>query len=210
MVEYLGIAGTNSNRMMQDWDHLGSGFTRYLLKHGFVSVEERASIGFDWSDDIDLGRGHEDWKAGGRAVFYYLVPPLYPTPPCATNIIAHSHGGQVALYAAAYGLKINCLITVGTPVREDMQEIIAVARPNIQRWLHLRSNNDMWQWFGSWFDGGLKLNRDFKQADLNATMPKGHANILRDEELFPLWLSEGWLPFLAGVGPYISETKSSS
>lgn len=202
MVEYLGVPGTHASRREYDWNHLGSAFTRYLLARGFVSVEERARVPFRWSTDYDRGSGeHEDWIALGYALYYYHVPPLHPElciPGNRTRLICHSHAGQGAIYAASFGLKIECLITVGTPIVKKMLPIYEAARPNIKRHLHLRSDRDWWQILGALFDGRVGIYRDFPGADKNDKMPKGHGDILRDPELFNLWVDNGWLAFLKG------------
>jgi hypothetical protein len=201
--EYLGVPGTHASRRGDDWNHLGSAFTRFALKRGLVSVEERAVVPFFWSTDYDRGSGkHEDWRALGYALFYYFVPPLGVNrdriPGNRTRIIAHSHAGQGALYAAAFGLKIECLVTVGTPVVKQMEEVAKAARPNIKRWLHLRSDSDFWQLAGAFFDRRLGFYRDMKLADRNEKMPKGHGDVLRDPELFKLWVDNGWFSYLKG------------
>jgi hypothetical protein len=201
MIEYLAVAGTHGTRREDEWNHLGSAFTRFMLRRGFVSIEERAASPFVWSTDLDLGRSHRDWQAGGRALLYYLVPPLHPhlrLPPGRTRLVAHSHGGQVALYAASYGLKVECLVTVGTPVRGDMREVAEAARPNIKRWLHLYSPRDLTQILGSLFGGGFRVRRRMPLADLNREMPKGHGDVLRDPSVMHAWVDDGWLAFVAG------------
>jgi hypothetical protein len=202
MIEYLGVPGTHGSRRVADWNHLGSRFTRFALSRGFVSVEERAVVPFRWSTDLDFGSGkHEDWKALGYALYYYHVPPLRPElviEPGRTRLICHSHAGNGAIYAASFGLKIECLVTVGTPVVKGMEDVVEAARPNIKRWLHLYSDKDWWQIFGAAFDGRLGFYRKMKLADRNEKMPKGHGDVLRDPSLFHLWVDKGWLAYLKG------------
>jgi hypothetical protein len=207
--EYLGVPGTHASRRGDDWNHLGSAFTRFALKRGLVSVEERAALPFFWSTDYDRGNGgKEDWRALGHALFYYHVPPLGTSleniPGNRTRLICHSHAGNGAFYAASYGLKIECLVTVGTPVVKGMEDVIAAARPNIKRWLHLYSKKDKWQLMGELFDGRWGWRRKFDKegmaADYNLEMPKGHGDVLRDPALFPLWVDRGWFAYMKGEG----------
>ena len=200
--EYLGVAGTHGSRRDDEWNHLGSPFTKHLLSRGFVSVEERARVPFYWSTDLDFGAGgEEDWVACGYALYYYFVPPLRPElsiPGDRTRLICHSHGGNGAIYAASFGLKIDCLVTVGTPVIGKMDDVVKAARPNIKRWLHLYSPRDWVQLAGELFDGHFGFRRKFELADRNEEMPKGHGDVLRDKDLFPLWVDRGWLAYLRG------------
>jgi hypothetical protein len=202
VTEYLGVPGTHGSRREDEWNHLGSPFTNYLLRRGFVSVEERAIVPFRWSTDYDSGRGgREDWIALGYALYYYHVPPLRPElsiPGARTRLICHSHAGNGAFYAASFGLKIDCLITVGTPVVGRMDSVVEAARPNIARWLHLYSKRDLVQLAGELWDGRWGFRRKFELADRNEEMPKGHGDVLRDKDLFPLWVDRGWLAYLRG------------
>jgi hypothetical protein len=215
-VEYLGVGGTHASRREDEWNHLGSKFTRFALRRGLRSVEERARVPFFWSTDLDFGKGeHEDWKALGFALYYYHVPALAPIadggsalalaggiPGGSTRLICHSHAGNGAFYAAALGLKIECLVTVGTPVVGGMDDVIRKARPNIARWLHLYSPRDWTQLAGELLDGRWGWRRKFDKpgmaADVNDEMPRGHGNVLRDEDLFSLWVDRGWFRFIKG------------
>lgn len=202
MTEYLGVAGTHGTRRADEWNHLGSPFTKFMLSRGFASFEERARVPFYWSTDLDTaGGGQEDWTALAYAVYYWFVAPLGtdPIPGVQTRIIAHSHAGQGVIRAARLGLKIDCLVTVGTPICLDDAEIDE-ARKNIKRWLHLYSPRDWTQIAGELLDGrwGINLRRRFKQADRNEEMPKGHGDVLRDPALFSKWVDAGWLAYLKG------------
>jgi hypothetical protein len=201
ITEYVAVPGTGAFSRPDEWSSLGSPFTQFALARGFVSLTERATMPFIWSTDVNFGSGkHADWVAGGAALFYYITSPAQPqhsVPGYRTNVIAHSHGGQVALYAAAYGLKINCLVTIGKPVLKSMEPIIERALPNINRWLCLHSKTDWIQILGSLFDGRLGFARAEKQATRNDEMPKGHSDILRDPSLFPLWVDRGWFRYIA-------------
>jgi len=146
------------------------------------------------------GRDKNDWRAGGASLYAYIVPPLCPEqriPPGDTHVIAHSHGGSVALYAAAAGLKIQTLLTVATPVRRDLRSVIDAARPNIAYWAHVHSDcSDWWQVLGEAFDGRLGIYRAMAQADLNIKIPQaGHSALLHDPRYRDEWTR--WRDLLA-------------
>jgi hypothetical protein len=99
---------------------------------------------------------------------------------------------QVALFAAASGLKIRTLITVAGPVRKDMREVAAKARGNIHRWVHVASDSsDRWQWMGTLFDGKLGIIREHPLADRNVRIKDvGHSQLLRDPAQFHHWTEQ--------------------
>lgn len=200
------IAGTGSWKPGgQDWHTDGSPFVRFLRAHHVEPVFGRNGRPFTWSTGlggVGFGDGdHRVWQAAGANLLDYLVPPFCPEsrlPPEQTQLIAHSHGLQVALYACAAGLRVQTLISLGSPIREDMRATAEQARPNIARWVHVHSDSsDRWQWFGTLFDGRFGIVRRHPLADRNVGIPKvGHSTLLRDEAAFPRWLEAGLLPEL--------------
>jgi hypothetical protein len=155
---------------------------------------------FIWSTDLGgVGFGSGDlkvWVAAGWNLYWFCVPPLCPdrrVPAAELNVVTHSHGLQVALAAAANGLKIDTLLSVAGPVRKDMREVTAQARKNIRYWVHLHSDkSDRWQWFGTLFDGKIGIVREHPSADLNIKVPQvGHSEMLREPARFPLWTELG-------------------
>lgn len=145
---------------------------------------------FVWSTDVNgaldqlfrcfTKRKHTDWQAGGASLSYYLR--FAPLP--ARNVVAHSHGGQVVAYACAAGTPINNLITVGTPVRKDMDDIWQRALPNIRgRWMHIQDQDRDWMsGLGQLFDGRLGWQHKMPWADQNMLIPDiDHSKLLHDE-----------------------------
>lgn len=60
------------------------------------------------------------------------------------TIIAHSHGGQVAVFALYLGyVTARYLITHSTPVRSDMQSFRAAITSNLNAWIHI--HGDRWK-----------------------------------------------------------------
>lgn len=184
---------------------------------------------FRWSTDLDgLGgfaavgnmlRGlwrrpqhavlHRDWEAGGDALGYFLRDLPYQS----RNIIAHSHGGQVALYCAAAGMPIRTLTTVGTPVREDMFRVYQDARPHLGFHLHVcDARFDLWGTLGQLFDGQVSIQRTWPdplvtlgtRATRTTPGPNltqelahiGHGDVLRKPAAIAYWRERGWLDLL--------------
>jgi len=205
------VAGTHSwDPKDPDWHSPGSPFVQFLMSRGVFPVfgqqtSEHGGIElrpFVWSTDlggVSFGDGDlRVWLAAGLNLYSYIVPPLCPErrlPVDRTNIIAHSHGLQVVLVACRAGLKINTLISVGSPIRKDMDSTAKAARPNIKTWVHIHSDgSDRWQVFGSLFDGRLGIVRKHPLADINEFVPKvGHTDLLRDPDQFHHWQERGWL-----------------
>jgi hypothetical protein len=198
------VAGTNAwdNDHDVDWYVPGHPFGRMLRDHT-LEVLTDGPLPFIWSTDLDGvvwdRKGHTDWAAGGAALSYF-IRMLGDTHP---DIIAHSHGLQVVLYAIVnHGLKVNRLISVGSPVREDMEKIAQLARPYIHTWLHIHSDgSDKWQWFGEVFDGHTGIVREHPLADTNDFVPKvGHSELLRNPQTYHFWEEKGWLDLLKPTG----------
>lgn len=203
VTQFLAINGTHENRNKEQWSNPESALSKFLERQGLMNIAHSAMLPFDWSDDLDLSDG-EDWPAGGRSFFYYVVPPLRPEyawPANETVAITHSHGLQVALWAAKYGLKIDRLLDIAGPVRKDMMPIAQEARPNIRRWMHVHSNaSDYTQWLGEMFDGHFGIVRKHPLADENVEIKNvGHGGLMREPKDFPMWLTRGLVAFLKGT-----------
>jgi pimeloyl-ACP methyl ester carboxylesterase len=115
MHTWVGVLGTHGwpeKGAEHEWWHPESPFAAWLRQRGLTPARPKP---FVWSGDLQgvplFGAG-KDWQAGAAALDYYLCS--LPHPPL---VIAHSHGGAVALLCAAGGRRIEALVTVGTPVR---------------------------------------------------------------------------------------------
>jgi hypothetical protein len=192
------VAGTNdwSDDQSVRWYCKGSPFIQLLERRGMCPFfTPDCGDPFIWSTDLGgIGFGNSDhkvWAAAGRSLKNFCVPPLAPhlrIPKDQLQIITHSHGVQVALYAAAAGLKIDRLISVTGPVRRDMEPVIEKARPNIRYWRHVWTGGDWWQLMGGLFDRRLGVTRKFKQADNNVKIPGiGHSGLFRDPSFLAEW-----------------------
>lgn len=220
MKRTLLVAGTHSwrNDGRVDWYCPGHPFVQMLEAEGvtplFLPDDAGTLRPFGWSTRLGgVGFGDDDllvWAAGGLHMYQVCVPPLCPErriPGSELCVISHSHGLQPVLFACGtFGLRIDTLISVAPPIRKDMREIAARARPNIGYWLNVHGNSlDRWQWFGALFDGnwtrwftGNRIERAHPLADQNAAAPTDHSELLRDPTCYDYWKERNWLTRLKG------------
>lgn len=186
--KYVPIAGTHA--WGDGWITDESPFAAMMRAEGFEPLRS-GDRPFRWSTALDglLGEDH-DWQAAADALYWFLRP----IPVGDRNIIAHSHGGQVALLLASSGVPLRSLTTVGTPCRDDIP--VAIAEHAIGFHQHLYDlRRDWWGWFGAIGDHELSLRRSFADPHVVNLPVKDirHAKILRDPQYIPLWRSQGWL-----------------
>ena len=194
------------------WYEPTSPFSGYLATRGRTIARGHGGRPFVWSTratgyqiwDRLLGRQTQmqaDWAAAATNLYAWVVPPLAPEsrlPPHQTTILTHSHGIQVALLAAAQGLKIHTLIDIGGPVRKDIHDqLTPEVRANIGYWWHFRGGEDWWQRIGQLGDGTLRTPKIVQQANVVQRVPKaGHNRVLNDS---------AWMPLLDGVLSYAQQ-----
>lgn len=181
-------------------DGRDSAWWQYMRTLGFAPL--RADTGFAWSGDLNglealdvlnpltwfrPRRRLTDWQAGGRALVYYVAPQVETTPTWVA--VAHSHGGQVALYAAAMGLRIPLLVTIATPHRADLKKVTERALKNIGYWIHVCDNEtDHTGLAGQFGDGAVATDRRQPLANVNVQLRAiDHSRLLRDAGEFHLW-----------------------
>ena len=185
-----------------EWTHPLSALSQFLRTQGLA-----ARPPFYWSGGLDglfwpwmrtSERKHLTWMTAGIA----LAERLRSLPLRDRTVFAHSHGGNVALYAAAQGVYIPVLITFMMPIREDMLEIVKKARPCLSTWIHVHSDtSDRVQWMGELLDHHLGIVRGaiwkvkghvVEAADRNMQIPKvGHSALLTDPAKFKWWVDSG-------------------
>ena len=209
MTRWIGLLGTHGwpDDPSQEWWHPRSAFAQFLARLDVVHA--RPEKPFVWSGDVDgiPFLSGKDWEAGAEAFGYYAED----LPFESRNVVAHSHGGQVALLAAADGLRLRSLVMVGTPVRKDIERVIAtIAVRNIDRVLHI--SDARWDWMGlagAFFDFRVSFRRHFRVPGLETARVRGigHSGLLRDPRLFPLWLEHGWLRVLTGAAAAAPEER---
>lgn len=210
---YLPIAGTHAYRSAStraNWYHHESAFAAFVGARGLAHLCPTRP--FHWTTDLNghrfwrrwIGKSStaKDWEVGGLNLWAYLQPPVVgavvPLERC--NIIAHSHGLQVVLFAAAMGCKIRRLISIGSPVRADLDAIAVDARKNIEHWTHVHSDHgDRLQWLGTIGDGVLGIVREHPHAHRNICVPGvAHTRLLNDEKQFHWWDDVGLINTLRG------------
>src|SRR3954470_6214247 len=137
-VRYLPVQGTEGwqvddpdPRHPRNWWRKDSLLVDELAQYGLQLLD--AEDPFVWSTDLDGARFWErwpwfrsrkdkrDWLAGGEALRSH-APPRFPlsSPRSPLVLVTHSHGIQVAHYAAAEGLRIDYLLDIAGPVRADV------------------------------------------------------------------------------------------
>lgn len=201
------VAGTGSWSDTPDWFWPGSPFAGFLAGQG-VTCAYDGGRPFVWSTGLSglpwLAK-HREWRAGAVALdlFRRLVAPNEPLAG-----VLHSHALQVGLYAAAdQNVRWDRLVSIGSPIRDDMAPVVARARArgNLGEWLHLHSDrSDRWQWFGELFDGhaGIVRSAPSGWADINDSVRGvGHSSILRDPSRFALWTERQWISWLRDGKP---------
>lgn len=173
-----GETGPGSYR----WWKPPSVFIANLRNAGLEIVSETDY--FDWSTNLDGVRGHnDDWLTSGKALYWWWA--AHGMRPL--SLIGHSHAGQIIAYALAYSrqlynlLKIDPvpmvldhLVTVGSPVREDMQPVWDQAKPLIEDWTHIYCDEKIilpddlgYQELGSSNSPEFPFTRLMPQADRN-------------------------------------------
>lgn len=182
------------------WFRATSPWWRFMREQGFLPYRDRDFYwsgdvnGFDWQRLINPlewfrpnRRVKRDWYAGGRALLEYCERDGNPSAPGL--MVAHSHGGWVAVHAAAFGLKIPVLVTIGTPNRGDMKDVIRRARPNIQYWVHVYARDkDFVALLGQLTDGVWSLDRAIAEADRRVPLAGiDHSLLLVDPRSFHHW-----------------------
>lgn len=195
MTKYITVPGTwgFDGEDTDEWWHPDSPFVAMMSSNDCTQVLIDGEP-FVWSTDVNgsnflrwfgVKDKYRDWLSAAKALKVYL----HSLPFADRNVIAHSHGGQVVLLAAADGTTIRNLITIGTPVRADLDKRYLQGSMNIRYWTHVHSTEfDMWQTLGSVFDGHWGPVREMKYADENIILKDiGHADLLRNPKEFNFW-----------------------
>lgn len=194
---YTPIGGTHAwdETAKKVWWEDGSTFVKYLHRLNLALL--RPQNQYKWSTELDglpliQPAKHTTWKGAAFHLIDYFENPHYSEPIYNRNLVAHSHAGQVVFYACMMGLRINSLITVGTPVRNDMERAVAHARANINYWLHIYDSKSDWTAvFGALCDGRLRVKHKFDSADRNDDIRGiGHSAILTDPAKIRMWSQE--------------------
>lgn len=163
------------------WWRPGSELWQLLKHHGCEMAA--ADDPYIWSTALDGLRGeNETWICAAAALRWFCGAKGIERP----NIVAHSHGGQVALLASEK-MQIGTLITVATPVRDD---VLAHSKPaNINRWIHIHTNGgDRMQIAGELGDSKLEPKREMPGAGNIYEPNNTHSGLLEVK----LWQERDW------------------
>lgn len=181
------VPGTHGYR--DDWWHPAKTFVQTMNNEGIRTAD--ATDPYVWCTKLDgIFGDNEVWETAGKALTWYARSKIGHYP---ISVVAHSHGGQVAAYAAANGLLVERLITVATPVRADMEDVYREATKNVAWWRHLHSDKDFWQVLGGLMDGKWGIHREMPHADENIMVH----GMQHGEFLHPgLWSSNYWWQWL--------------
>lgn len=153
---------------------------------------------------------HRDWISFGVGLRKAIKPAIDSpeanayVPYDDRRFWAHSHGDKPILFACAgiradgsFGkpLRIRSLVTVMSPVRDDMRAIVERAKPNIGYWEHIHSDHsDLIQIAGSLLDGRLGIVRAQPGAHRNTAIAGvGHTGLLEDAAHSHHWRDRGVL-----------------
>jgi hypothetical protein len=186
--KYVAIAGTWAQHDEEfdpwlDWWHPDSHWSNEMRSLG---MEPLRPDPFVWSTDLDgtilqkifQHRRYADWIAAAHALKFYTQGHE------DFVLISHSHGGQVALLGCKLGVKAGALITISTPVRDDVLDETAFVAP--KPWIHTYSGWDKMQWLGELFDGIFGIRRQMPGA-INLKYDLGHSGLLTTELGLAYW-----------------------
>jgi hypothetical protein len=169
---------------------------RVMLK--FAGIEP-ATVGgrlFEWNGKLSgvpfINRGL--WEDESfRLVGFMVQAECY-------DVIAHSHGGQLAIWAAkrlSGFRRVHSLTTVGTPVRHDVPAVEAAKNIDVWQHLHDRKGDRIatLRKLGQLFDGQISLKRYYEIPGVrNIAVDKiAHSKILNEPDVMVYWPLSGWL-----------------
>ncbi len=187
------IGGTHANDS-DPWFRPDSAFYHAAIMNKVDISMGRNYQGFIWSTQLEVWRfnknmGTDAWQAAAHSLLSYIDAYC----DGEANVIAHSHGGNVAAIAAQYhgangSPKIKHLITVGTPVRKTMSEVYRVCGNSVDMWTHIYSDSDWWQMFGTFGTFNPWKTRRMEHAHRHRLIAgKGHTELHSPE----LWTRLG-------------------
>lgn len=196
----------------EHWWHPTSEWSKCMAALGCVPFREDKD--FRWTGSLDginprvwldklrhqeSKTKHREWYSGGDFLDDYIAEGITLGRSRDEFVtIAHSHGGQVALYCAALGRLLPVLVTVSTPHRFDMLDVTKAARPHIGYWVHIYDPDwDKTGQEGAFGDGVINFDRTQPLADVNLPVKaSSHSNVLRNPALYHVWHETVW-PFLS-------------
>ena len=210
MISFIPVAGTHDwnpvESNAQKWWHPASRFTAFMAgldaqRLGMTRLGKPAPF---WPTGVNgtkvAGQGLREWHYGGDELAEFALSQ----PRGERRIIALSHGGQVAPLAIAkmqaVGETADCLVTVGTPVRGDMERVY---RDVDCPWMHFYSTGweNRMQFLGQLMDKQWSLSMKMPSPAENRRVEGiGHARLLREPAKYEAVYRDMLMPFLRAVG----------
>jgi hypothetical protein len=151
-----------------------------------------------------------DWQVSGRNLEQYVR--LKQIPLSARNLIVHSHAWQVLLFALYYGLEVQNVVAVSSPLRLDVIRAVGVADeirlrratpPLLDRVrgkiLYIGDpGHEYIRDMGNLFDGHFGIVRSLEHPKVTVQLVAGHkhSRSLTDPEYVGYWKSRGWADVL--------------
>ena len=170
----------------KDWHEVGSPVRNALKERGFEVYD------FLWSgycggfpspvivpkDTPEMDGRLLLWLSEGEKLALWCKDKGLEAP----DLLTHSHGLQVGVFAASLGQKFDHFLSISGPVREDMAKYRQLAKSNISRWIQVvDKEDDMTIRQGEAFDKHLGWAYDLPEADVNIESPGyGHSGLVLD------------------------------
>lgn len=195
MTTLITVAGTHGERNEEAWFRWGSDWWNEAERRG----AKRADVDRKrWSGKVDGIFGeNETWREGGLRLRDYILAAA-SSDIGEVVLVAHSHGGHVvgeALWGPISGFE--AVITLGTPVRKDVEHHYAGISKRTFEWTHIYSHSDWWQLLGGIGDGHFSLLRRMKHAHRNIRAKGlGHADL----HSVKAWDENNWWDLIFGEG----------
>jgi len=170
----------------KDWHEVGSPLRKALQDHDFEVYD------FLWSgycggfpspvivpkDSPEMDGRVMLWCSEGEKLALWCIDRGLESP----DLLTHSHGLQVGVFAASAGQSFDHFLSISGPIRSDMAKYRQLARPNIRKWTQVVDpDDDMTIREGQAFDHHLGWAYDLPEGDLTINTPGyGHSGLVLD------------------------------
>jgi hypothetical protein len=182
------------------WFRKGKEFYEFARRNNiFLTGSLAYDEPFEWSGDVNglpfgSSKQHRDWKAGGYSFSNFIEQYAL----IDRNLIIHSHALQLVAYSARR-TDFNNIITIGSPIRNDMMADYKNLVIRCNKWKHIYDEKfDKMAFLGQFFDGKFFGSRrcDIIGVDNVAIKKINHSKILRNTKEMQMWIDNGWFEFL--------------
>ncbi len=164
-------AGHRDPDNIQWWDYVRMN----TFSDVFCKVYDLEGYAFEWSGDLKASRWrwNKPWKKAALGLIECMDYACMETPPV---VVAHSHGGNVALEAISRGLEVDHLITLATPPRAGVPQPI-LPSGLIDKWTNIVGTCDWVVRAGMLMDGRISTKTTHKAAN-NIVLPgESHTSV---------------------------------